>query len=64
MGGLDIWPNKIEICALCHDNVHALMFRMANGLPIPNGHTNEKRLAQRALDEWDGLTGPVPRGMI
>ena len=62
MGGKDVWPNKIELCALCHDNVHAIMYRIHNGLTIPSGHRAEKALAQRALNEWDGVTGVVPRG--
>jgi len=51
MGGANTWDNKIELCALCHDNVHALMWRMSANKPVPNGHIAEKRLAQRALDE-------------
>ncbi len=63
MGGLDTWDNKIELCALCHDNVHALMWRMSVKHDLPNGYTAEKALALRALNEWDG-NGPVPRGSL
>ncbi len=62
MGGADMWTNKIEACALCHDNTHALMYKIAHDIPLPPGHTAEKALAKRALDEWTG-TGVVPRGM-
>lgn len=61
MGGLDVWPNKIELCALCHDNVHALMFKLAHRLPVPPGYRAEKSLAKRALYEWN-MVGNVPRG--
>lgn len=61
MGGLDTWANKVEVCALCHDNIHALMWRIANNKPVPNGYVNEKKYANRALKEWSG-TGVVPRG--
>lgn len=63
MGGKDTWDNKIELCALCHDNVHAIMYRMSINASIPKGYRAEKRLAKIALDEWNGV-GPVPRGSL
>lgn len=61
MGGDNSASNLIELCALCHDNVHALMWRFSANKPIPSGYFAEKRLAKRALKEWNG-TGEVPRG--
>jgi hypothetical protein len=51
-GGPDVASNRVTICSNGHDAVHAVMWAMVQGQPLPSCSRTELAMAHRGVAEW------------
>jgi hypothetical protein len=57
-GGLDVASNRVTICSNGHDSVHAVMWELVNGRPLPRCSKTELAMARRGVAEWEAAGKP------
>ena len=57
-GGPDVPANRATVCANGHDAVHAVMWAIVEGLPVPACSRKELAMARDGVARWEAAGRP------
>lgn len=57
-GGPDVPGNRAEVCPTGHANVHAVMWALVQGLPVPRCSRTELAMAKDGVARWETAGRP------